>query len=562
VRTTTRAALLITGLALLTAPIHANNIDVPALPSPVPGAPSAAEGVLALDLAGAYELALARNLDLVVGRYNIAAADANIHARTGIFDLNFGFGGSSDFTKSPAATALEGALITESENIRFGLRLDKLLPSGTYLQLDTGTSRGETNSTFFFINPRWNADATLLLRQPLLRGFGTLVNRSGIVVARNSRDRTAEFFETRIVGTLQQVENSYWDLEAARRAVSVSEQSLELATRLFSETQERVKVGTSAPIDLVQSESGVATRRQNLIAARNLASNAEDALKAVLGFDSPNEWLTKIETIESYEFSPLETDLGAAIETALRQRPEIREKMLEIEQLDYNVKLARNDLLPNLDLEASYGFSGIGGDVMIGNTVIEGGASDAWRQVKDLDFPHWRVGAQFGIPIGNNNAQGRLAQSRFDHEKGIVELAALRQQIIREVRVAVRALDDGAALVEASLAARDLAERNLEAEETKFDNGLSTNYQVLEIQEDLAQAQLSLIRAYLDYRTAIVGHRVSTGTLLDFLSVDIVDPGSPEVPHDYWKNVKWLQFSGAGNADPQLKYPTEPEKQE
>jgi outer membrane protein TolC len=520
--------------------------------------------VLTLDLAGAYELALARNLDLVVGRYNLASADANIHARTGIFDLGFGFGASTDFTKSPAATTLEGAPITESDNTRWGLRLDQLLPSGTYLQLDTGMSRSETNSLFFFINPRWNADFTLLLRQPLLKGFGTLVNRSGIVVARNSRDRTAELFEMRVVGTRQQVEYAYWDLVAARRAVSVSEQSLELAERLLSETEERVNVGTSAPIDLVQSESGVATRRQNLIAARNLASNAEDALKAVLGFDSPDEWLTNIDTIEGYEFSPLDTDLRAAIDTALQARPEIREKMLEIEQLDYYVKLARNDMLPNLDLEASYGYSGIGGDVTDPNTgeLLPGGSSDAWRQVTDRDFPHWRVGAQFGIPIGNNDAQGRLAQSRFEHDKGVVELAALRQQIIREVRVAVRALEDGAAQVEASLSARDLAERNLEAEETKFDNGLSTNYQVLEIQEDLAQAQLSLIRAYLDYRRAIVGYRFATGTLLDFLSVDIVDVGSPDVPHDYWKNVKWLQFAGAGNADPQLKYPVEPDTEE
>jgi hypothetical protein len=120
--------------------------------------------------------------------------------------------------------------------------------------------------------------------------------------------------------------------------------------------------------------------------------------------------------------------------------------------------------------------------------------------------------------------------------------------VIREVRLAVRALEDGAAAVEAALASRELAERNLEAEQTKFANGLSTNYQVLEIQEDLAQAQLSLIRAYLDYRRAMVGYRVSTGTLLGVLGVDIVDPGQPDVPNDYWANVKWLQVADLGKS--------------
>jgi outer membrane protein len=542
-------ALLVGALALLTNPIWSQTIDVSALPAPIPGAPTTTGGILPLDLEDAYQLALARNLDLVVGRYNIAVADSSIHTSTGIFDPNFLFGVNGDFTRSPSATVLEGALVQESRNTRFGLTLDTLLPSSTYLRLDTGMDRGATNSEFFFINPRYAADVSLALRQPLLRDFGSLVTRQGIVVARNVRDRTAETFEIAVVGVLQQVEEAYWNLVASRRAVDVSVQSLELAQRLLGETDERVKVGTSAPIDLVQSETGVATRRQNLIAAGNLAANAEDALKAVLGFDAPEEWLTEIETTEAYEFAPMDIDLRQAIDTALAQRPEIRRKLLELEQLEYDIRLARNRVLPSLDLEASYGWGGIGGDARIDedddgtiDVIIPGGPGDAWDQVGNLDFPHWRLGIQFGIPIGNNEAQGLLAERRFEHQRGTIELNALRQQIIREVRVAVRALEDGKALVEASLSARDLSERNLEAEETKFDNGLSTNYQVLEIQEDLAQAQLSLIRAYLDYRKANIGYRVATGTLLDFLDVDIVDPGSPDVPHDYWKNVKWLQF--------------------
>jgi len=339
-------------------------------------------------------------------------------------------------------------------------------------------------------------------------------------------------------------------------------QSLELAQRLLGETDERVKVGTSAPIDLVQSETGVATRRQDLIAARNLAANAEDALKAVLGFDQPGEWLTEINTTETYEFTPIEADLAQAIETALARRPEIREKLLELEQLEYDIRVARNQVLPSLDLEASYGWGGIGGDARIDedddgtpDIIVPGGPGDAWEQVFDFDYPHWRVGVQFGIPIGNNQAQGVLAQRRYEHQRSTIELNALRQQVIRQVRVAVRALEDGKALVDASLAARDLAERNLEAEQTKFANGLSTNFQVLEIQEDLAQTQLSLIRAYLDYRKANVGYRVATGTLLDFLDVDIVDPGSPDVPHEYWEDVEWLQFDDFQGASSRVTDP-------
>jgi HAE1 family hydrophobic/amphiphilic exporter-1 len=348
----------------------------------------------------------------------------------------------------------------------------------------------------------------------------------------------------------------------------VSEQSLELADRLLAETEERVKVGTSAPIDTVQSEAGVATRRQNLIAARNGSANTEDSLKSVLGFDSPDEWLVEIETTESYEFSPLEVDLREAIETALERRPEMREKRLELERLEYNEKLARHDVLPSLDLEAGYGLAGLGGPTRLSPPgfeppiIVDGDFGDAWDQVRNGEFNNWRLGANFSVPIGNNDAQGRLAQRRFERQRGIVELAALKQQIIREVRVSARALADGAAQVDASLAARDLAERNLEAEETKFANGLSTNYQVLEIQEDLARAQLNLIQAYLDYRKAIVGYRVATGTLLDTLNVDIIDPGAPDVPHDYWGDVEWLQLADLKSTAGLVTHPAEPVTEE
>jgi HAE1 family hydrophobic/amphiphilic exporter-1 len=560
--------LLFLGLvSVLPATARADSIDVPAVPSTVPGAPPAPGGVLSLDLAGAYELALARNLDLAVGRYNLAAAGANIHSNTGLFDPGFSLGVNGDFAESPAATALEGALITESRNTRFSAQLDQLLPTGTYLRLDTTARRGETNSTFFFVNPRWNMDVSLFIRQPLLNGFGTLFNRAGIVIAKNNRERSAEAFEILVVRTLQVVENSYWDLVATRRAVAVSEQSLELAQRLLAETEERVKVGTSAPIDTVQSEAGVAQRRQTLIAARNGSSNTEDALKAVLGFDSPDEWLVEIDTVESYEFSPLEVDLREAIETALERRPEIREKRLELERLEYNEKLARHDVLPSLDVEGAYGFSGIGGPVRVTGPggqeiIIDGGFQDAWTQVKNGEFDNWRLGANFSVPIGNNDAQGRLAQRRFEKQRGMVEMAALKQEIIRQVRVSVRALEDGAAQVDASLAARDLAERNLEAEETKFANGLSTNYQVLEIQEDLARARLNLIQAYLDYRKAIAGYRVATGTLLDSLNVDIIDPGAPDVPHDYWGDVEWLQLADLKSSSGLVTHPAEAVTQE
>ena len=506
------------------------------------------EEVLDLNLQRAYEIALARNLDLKVGRYDLAIADTGIQSAGGIFDPSFDLGAGTDFRESPSATQLEGAIVNQTRNTRYNLGISGLMPTGGSIGIDFGTQRTATNSQFYFLNPSWGTGFTARLSQPLLRNFGTLVTRSRIVVAQTSRDQAAETLKTQVIATLQQVEQAYWDFAAAKVLVDVKLQSLELAQKLLEETRERIRVGTSAPIDLVQSEASVATRNQDLILARNAQANSEDGLKQVLGFQTPAEWSMKINAAEPYLFEPLDVDLASSIETALIQRPEVVRQQLALEMTDLNVKLARNAVLPSLDLTGSYGFSGTGGtltfeDPETGEIIkTKGGFDDSLDQIVDFDYPNWGLALALKVPLGNNDAKANLARRRFQHHQTATRLAALQQSIIHDVRVAVRYLYDGAASVEAAEASKVLAERNVEAEQTKFANGLSTNFLVLQIQDDLANAQLSNLQARLNYRKAIVGYRVATGTLLDELGIDIADPGAPDEVHTLWKDVKWMKF--------------------
>jgi len=532
-------------------PPASHGLQTPVFPLELPPPAEEPPKEVKLSLRDAYTMALERNLNLQIGRYEIATATTSIFEKTGTFDPALRASIDGDWTKSPAATQLAGAVVNEGRNTRYDLGLNWLLPSGTNLDVDVNAGRSETNSQFFFINPRWAAGLKLSLQQPLLRGFGTLVNRAPIIIARNNRDQSISQFAATVISTLKDVEDAYWDLVAARWAVKVRQQSLELAQKLLDETRQRVKIGTSASIDLVQSEATVAARQQEVIAARNAADNAEDALKAVLGFDQPSEWNVHIETADPLKTKKFLPDLRTSIDEALDSRPEVHQELLALEAIKLNIKVTRNGTLPSLDLKATYGWSGLGGNVTIRDPetgepigVLPGGINDAFRQLRDRDFPGWTLGINFSMPLGNNTARARLAIQRFALEKEATRLQALRQQIIQQVRVAVRALQDGAANIDAAHASRIAAERNAEAEETKFKNGLSTNFQVLKVQDDLAKAQLTEIQAHAVYRKAIVGYLAATGTLLDREKVAIVDPGQPGIPHDFWTKVRWLQMAG------------------
>ena len=537
-------------------------LDVSALPSQVGGLPATPGDTLRLDLAGAYQLALARNLNLHVGRYDLAIANTDVRGSGGIFDPNFSTFLNFDSTEVPTSTILEGANVAESENMRFGLGINQLLPTGTEIGLEWFSRRSKTNSTFFFLNPRWDAQIRATLAQPLLNGFGTIATRSRIIIAENIRDQTAIGFEVQVIQLLADVEQAYWELVATRLAIGVTRQSLELAERLLGETRQRVEVGTSAPIDTVQSEATVATRNQELIFALNAASNAEDNLKGLLGFDQPHEWEVRIETTDSYVIEPILPNLDESIGTALVKRPAILRQELEMQRLQHNVDVAKNRALPRLDLTGSYAFGGLSGTSTIegpdGEPItIRDGLGDAAQQVFNFDFPAWTVGLTYSVPIGNHQAKELLARTRWERDRTGAQLEALKQQITREVRFAVRSLEDGAAAIDAAVASRRLAERNLEAEQTKFDNGLSTNFQVAEIQDAAATAQFSEIRARVNYRKALAIYYGSTGTLLESKSVEIADPGAPDSVHDYWKDVKWLQFSSFQDSSELVTIPAE-----
>jgi outer membrane protein TolC len=523
-------------------------LEISALPALIESLPVTEGDVLKLDLVGAYQLALARNLNLHVGRYDIAIANANVRGSGGIFDPTIWANLDFNSTRSPTSTLLEGANVVESDNMNFGLGINQLLPSGTQVGASWMSNRGQTNSEFYFLNPRWDARLNLTLTQPLLNGFGTNATRAQIIIAENLRDQTAVGFEVEIIRLLADVELAYWELVATRQAIAVTEQSLELAERLLEETRQRVEVGTSAPIDMVQSEATVATRHQELIYANNAASNAEDNLKGLLGFDLPHEWQVRIETTDSSNVDPFFPDLGESIETALLKRPAIIRQELELERLDTDVKVARNAALSRLDLTGSYGWGGVSGTSTItdieGNPItIREGWGDAAQQVFEFDFPRWTVGLNFSMPVGNHRAKEQLAATRYQRGRSGAQLAALKQEITRQVRFAVRALEDGAAAIDAAVASRRLAVRNLEAEQTKFDNGLSTNFQVSEIQDALASAQFAEIQARVGYRKAIATYFASTGTFLEAKNVEITDTEASESVHDYWKDVKWLQFT-------------------
>jgi outer membrane protein TolC len=290
-------------------------------------------------------------------------------------------------------------------------------------------------------------------------------------------------------------------------------------------------VGTLPPLDLVLSEATIASRQVDIINARTAVGNASDQLRLLLNIEQGPVWEAEIVAETDARTSSIEPDLAEAIKRALAERPELARQRLDVERLQIEARFARNQVLPLLNLGLSYGYRGLGGDVILRDpetneviALIPGGYGDALDQIRDRDFDTWTVSLLFAMPLQNRAAKAAAASAGLEADQGAAQLTQLQQQVVTEVRAAVRQVLAAAEGIRSAEASRRLQEKNLQAEQKRYENGMSTSFQVTQIQEDLTQARSVEVTAIASYRRALTEYYRAIGQLLEQTGVELIGP--------------------------------------
>ena len=509
-------------------PAHPGQKAARELPPPVNGA-------VPLALIDAISLALSNNVDLDVVVNTTEASRYNLMLSWGVFDPLFLASFSRAHNESPATSTLVGAVVNRLDTYDGRASLSQLTPWGGTFTLGYAANRTETNSSFAFLNPSYSSNILLSLNQPLLRNFGITPSYWQIQIARNSFG-SANLDYLRGVQTLvNSVEQAYWDLAYAVENLKVKQESLKIAQDLNRITKIKIDVGSLAPIDIVQTEVGIAQAEQDIILAEGLIGDAQDRLKRNLTLD-PKLWTTPImptDSVQTDERMTIKVDEASA--EAITRRPEVQQARLQLESDDIRYRYWKNESLPALNLVGSYGNPGVGGTVILtdgnGNPTgqtIPGDFGDAWRQMTDRSFKNWSVGLQFSYPILNRAGRGALGVAKYNSEASRARLTTTEQNVLVDVRSAARAIDTAARSIVAARKGRELAERNLDAERKKFENGMTTSFQVNQIQRDLAAARTAEILALAVYRKAISAFHYSVADILDWKGVKVESNPVPQ----------------------------------
>lgn len=499
--------------------------------------PEATTEGMRLSLDEAVALAVANNQDLNVSVNAAEASNYILFSNMGIFDPLVEAEVIRSHSEDPATSALVGADVSTRDTTDISAQVTQLAPTGGTFSLGVGANRASTNSTFFFVNPSYTSGLTFSFNQPLLRNFGRDTTTWLIRTARNSRDASYQNFVRSVQGTVNRVEQAYWDLVYALRNLEVQREARVLSADLNRITRIKIDVGSLAPIDIVQTEVGIATAEQQIIIAEGLIGDAQDRLKRLLNLD-PAKWNVPIVPTDEVRVEQPAVSVEDGMRLALSRRPEIIAAAYNVDSDRIRYEYWRNQTKPALDLVGSYGNTGIGGTTIIrdemGNVISRttGNFSDSFGQVFDRDFKNWSLGLRFSYPILNRRAKGQRGAALYTWEANKAGLTALEQNVLVEVRAAARDIDTASRSIVAAQKSRELAERNLDAERKKFENGMTTSFQVLEITSDLSLARVNELQALAIYRKALSAYHYAIADILDWKSIRIEDLPEAEPPRE------------------------------
>jgi len=469
-----------------------------------------------LTLDDAVKRALERNLDIAVERlnpqtYDFALASLQANYRP-VFNSNYGMRSATSFTRSQ--TAGGDILITDTFTGNNGI-LQNVKWGGGSFAVAFNNNRQAQSDLFATRNPAISSNLNFVYVQPVLRNFRIDGTRTQLKVTQINQQISESQLRATIVRTVANTRNAYWDYVFTIQAAEVAERSLQLATKLVEDNQARVEVGTLAPLDVVQAQAEQATRRQAVATTQAAVRTAELALKRLIvnGTDDPY-WVANVEPVDRPTYSTESLDVADAVRKALSTRTDIDQSRKQIESNDVSIKNLSDQRLPALDVTASYGLAGIGGPQFVRppgaalgappSQIIPGGFTDTLSTLFNQKAPTWNFAANFSYPLGTSTADANLARARVQQRQTIAQARALELQIATEVTNAALLVESNRERLQAAQVAREFAEKRLEAEQSRFEVGLSTNFFVVQAQRDLRDSENSELRALLDYRRAQV----------------------------------------------------------
>ena len=403
-------------------------------------------------------------------------------------------------------------------------------PTGGSIEAIWNNSRQTTNSKYNTFNPQFYSNVEIYAQQSLLAGFGLGPNLRYLRIARTNKKVSDIAFRAQVIATVTQICNLYWDLVAAYDTAQVNERSVAFAKETLDKSRKQFELQAIPQMDVLKAQGDVATRQQELTVARTNLELQELYMKNAITRSLDDPILEDMPVVPKDRILPsTETPSDSVqdlIAQALKNRPEVEEQVLELQNSNLSRSTARNALLPSLSVYgflAGTGYSGTLTPYAISNddTTPSTGISGALRNALNYSSPEYQVGFQLSIPLRNRISKADQYRTELEYRQSQVYLEERKKSVRIEVRNASFALEQGSSRVDAAREARDLAQKTLDIYQKEQQLGAGSNQQTLGAEHDLAVAENALVTAETAYAKDRIEMLRATGTMLEAYGISI-----------------------------------------
>ena len=488
------------------------------------------DGKVELSLKNYLALVMANNTDVQLQLLTVEIPKNAIQAAFGAWDpkATASFATTRATTiPTNATTAQNASVLTKSLNQPYSLAYTQTLSTGMqYTAQFNGAKTSATNS-FNNYNPALTAITRVSVTQPLIQNRGSYVNRIALMQAQVGY-KASQYQETQQLLTLiNTAETAYWNVISARENLKVAEAGRTNADEFLKYMQKQLDLGALSPLDIYNPQQSLAAADLSVSQAKFNLSQTEDILRHQMGADlDPDVRKLPITLTESVDLGPAESagiDREQAVDKALMSHPAIRQVLQKLDSDDLGIQSAKNGLLPNLALSMFYQSTGTGGTFFPRSSLfggpagepVPGGLGDALGQMWGFGYPTYFASLQLTLPIRNRAASAAMANAVVQKKTDALNLRNQQQTIRLNVLNAITKLEGAEEQLKLAKIQLDFAQKNLDAENTKFQLGTEINQNVINAQQVLVQAQSAVVTNQIGVRLNRLNLLTQTGDLLD-----------------------------------------------
>jgi outer membrane protein TolC len=451
------------------------------------------------------------------------------------FDPYLTFQGYVDHTVVQEANQFQtGVPVLKTNTIEVLSSFSQSFPIGTNLNINYLGQRVASNTPYNGINPELYSNFQLIISQPILAGFGIATNERFIRIAKRNAQITDLAFKAQVIATVTQVQNIYWDLVNAYDSEQISERSLGFANKNLADDQKQLEYKEIPAMQVMTDQSAVATAESNLTVARaSLRLNELLMKNALTKVDDPiiDEMSVIPLDLQGEPDPNADKSIDELISEAEKQRPEVEIYKMNAEKLKQSLKDINSELLPTLNMYGLYAGAGTAGpknpncDLSVEEctTNLPTGFPSMLENTFNYSSPEYRVGVTLSINLRNRQAKADQFRAVLQYRQSQISSEQQQKTILFDVRNSKFDLEQAQAQVQATLKARDLAQKTFDIMKQEQLLGAKSGLDTLLAESALAQAESALDTAQTNYEKKKVDIDRAIGATLERTGVSIDD---------------------------------------